>query len=101
MCICSRALSNEISNHLPSIIRYQHGKDAGKSVQPPSLQEFLRSRMHDHFDMVDKFGFGSFEELITTAEEGMCEIWVAVLGIIESDRYRALYAGAGRSTARS
>ncbi|KAG8690370.1 hypothetical protein FRC11_012056 [Ceratobasidium sp. 423] len=58
---------------------------------PPSLQDFIRSRMQGHFEMVDRFGFGSFEELVTTAEEVMCEIWVASLDIVESDRYRPQY----------
>ncbi|EUC63462.1 hypothetical protein RSOL_491370 [Rhizoctonia solani AG-3 Rhs1AP] len=48
-------------------------------VASPSLQEFIRSRMHEHFEMVDTFGFGSFQELITTTEEAMCEIWVTSL----------------------
>ncbi|KDN48236.1 hypothetical protein RSAG8_02828, partial [Rhizoctonia solani AG-8 WAC10335] len=63
----------------------------GKGYQPenpPSLQDFIRGRMQEHFEMVDKYGFGSFQELITTAEEAMCEIWVASLDIIESDRYQ-------------
>ncbi|CAE7067127.1 unnamed protein product [Rhizoctonia solani] len=65
----------------------QFRKSSGSSKGPPSLQEFIRNRMQDHFEMVDKFGFGSFQELITTAEEAMCEIWIASLEIIDSSHY--------------
>ncbi|KAJ1303390.1 hypothetical protein OPQ81_011582 [Rhizoctonia solani] len=64
----------------------------------PSLQGFIRSRMEEHFEMADKFSFSSFEELITTAEEVMCEIWVVSLDIIESNRYQPRYTTASHVT---
>ncbi|CAE7230168.1 unnamed protein product [Rhizoctonia solani] len=67
----------------------QYRKCFSSSEGPPSLQEFIRSRMQDHFEMVDRFGFGSFQELITTAEEAMCDIWVASLDTIALNRYHA------------
>ncbi|CAE6415530.1 unnamed protein product [Rhizoctonia solani] len=57
----------------------------------PSLQDFIRSRMQEHFEMVDRFGFGSSQELIATAEEVMCEIWVTSLDIIHSDLFQPRY----------
>ncbi|CAE6415623.1 unnamed protein product [Rhizoctonia solani] len=54
----------------------------------PSLQEFIRIRMQEHFEMVDIFGFGSFQELIATAEEAMCEIWEATVNIAELGHYQ-------------
>ncbi|KAG8733031.1 hypothetical protein FRC11_009179 [Ceratobasidium sp. 423] len=65
---------------------------------PSSLQDFIRNRMQEHFEMVDRFGFGSFQSLITTAEEAMCEIWVTSLNIIESGRYQPSYIGIGQTT---
>ncbi|KAG8751623.1 hypothetical protein FRC11_009202 [Ceratobasidium sp. 423] len=70
-----------------------------KSKNQPSLQEFIRGRMKEHFEMVDRLGFGSFQDLITTAEEAMCEIWVTSLDIIESDRYQSSYTSTGQTTA--
>ncbi|QRW20242.1 hypothetical protein RhiXN_09217 [Rhizoctonia solani] len=67
-----------------------------RSKARPSLQEFIRSRMQEHFEMVDRFGFGSFQELISTAEEAMCEIWVTSLDIIDCDRFRPQYTGVDR-----
>ncbi|CAE6429394.1 unnamed protein product [Rhizoctonia solani] len=66
----------------------KHGEGLDQSEQT-SLQDFIRSRMQEHFEMVDKYGFGSFQELITTAEEAMCDIWVTSLDIIESNRYQS------------
>ncbi|KAF8685712.1 hypothetical protein RHS04_00634 [Rhizoctonia solani] len=61
------------------------GSDQSKN---PSVQEFIRTRMQEHFEIVDMFGFGSFQKLITTAEEAMCEIWEASLSIIELEHYQ-------------
>ncbi|CEL62519.1 hypothetical protein RSOLAG1IB_04875 [Rhizoctonia solani AG-1 IB] len=55
------------------------------SKGPASLQEFIRSRMQEHFEMVDRFGFGSSRELIRTTEEVMCEIWMISLHITDAD----------------
>ncbi|CAE6458221.1 unnamed protein product [Rhizoctonia solani] len=65
--------------------------DESVSKQPatPSLQEFIRERMHEHFEMVDRFGFGSSQELIASAEEAMYEVWVISLRIIESRGLRS------------
>lgn len=38
--------------------------------------------MQDHFKMVERFGFGDFEELLTTAEESMCETWITSTGVL-------------------
>ncbi|CUA67105.1 Protein Ycf2 (chloroplast) [Chloranthus spicatus] [Rhizoctonia solani] len=56
-----------------------HFQNQAQPADSPSLQEFIRNRMHEHFEMVDRFGFGTFQELITTAEEAMCAIWVTSL----------------------
>ncbi|CAE6460340.1 unnamed protein product [Rhizoctonia solani] len=64
-----------------------------------SLQDFIRGRMQGHFEVVDKFGFGSFQELITTAEVAMCEIWVASLGIMDSGHSRRQRVRITHSTA--
>lgn len=31
--------------------------------------------MQNHFELVDRFGFGRFEDLLDHAEGAMCEIW--------------------------
>ncbi|CAE6493299.1 unnamed protein product [Rhizoctonia solani] len=67
--------------------RHPSGEDQPEG--PPSLQEFIRGRMKDHFEIVDRFGFGSYQELITTAEEAMCEIWVTSLETWESGRFQS------------
>jgi hypothetical protein len=35
--------------------------------------------MHKHCITVDKFGFGSYEEVLSNVEETMSEIWVTTL----------------------
>ncbi|KDN47912.1 hypothetical protein RSAG8_03332, partial [Rhizoctonia solani AG-8 WAC10335] len=78
-------------------IQYHSG--SGQPKGHSSLQGFIRSRMQDHFEMVDRFGFGSFQELITTAEVAMCEIWVASLDIMDSGHFHPQCAGASHFTA--
>lgn len=43
------------------------------------VQTYIRCRMQDHF------GFGTSERLLTTAEESMCEIWVATMNVLDRD----------------
>ncbi|CAE6412154.1 unnamed protein product [Rhizoctonia solani] len=85
-------ISERLADVAPEQITFgdplKHGEGLEQS-ENPSLQDFIRSRMQEHFEMVDKYGFGSFQELVTTAEEAMCEIWVASLDIIESNRYQS------------
>ncbi|CAE6483726.1 unnamed protein product, partial [Rhizoctonia solani] len=73
--------------------------DSLKLDSAPSLQELIRGRMEEHFETVDRFGFGSFQELITSTEEAMCEIWVASLDIIQSNRYSPQHAATTSTTA--
>ncbi|KAJ1300558.1 hypothetical protein OPQ81_002212 [Rhizoctonia solani] len=51
----------------------------GSKQAPQSLQQFIRNRMQNHFEMVDKYGFGTFMELLDCAEKSMCEIWETVV----------------------
>ncbi|CAE6508159.1 unnamed protein product [Rhizoctonia solani] len=80
-------------------VNTQDWKSSGPPEGPLSLQEFIRNRMQDHFEMVGRFGFGSSQDLIIRAEEAMCEIWVASLGIIDSGRFRSQRAYAGHAAA--
>lgn len=51
----------------------------------PPLHKYIGCRMQDHFEMVERYGFGNFRELLTTAEESMCEIWIASLDALDRD----------------
>ncbi|CAE6415620.1 unnamed protein product, partial [Rhizoctonia solani] len=47
---------------------YHRYRGLDLSTDRPTLQEFIRNRMQEHFELLDKLGFGSFQELIATAE---------------------------------
>lgn len=51
----------------------------------PQLQEYIGRRMQDHFKLVERFGFGNLEELLTTAEESMSQTWVTTISLLDDD----------------
>lgn len=51
------------------------------------LQQYIRRRMQNHFERVDKFGFGKFDELLHAAEHHMCQIWVKAVEGLEGDMF--------------
>lgn len=55
------------------------------SLEDPPLQELIGCRMRDHFRMVERYGFGRFEELLATAEESLCESWVTSIEVLDRD----------------
>ncbi|CCO29159.1 hypothetical protein BN14_03163 [Rhizoctonia solani AG-1 IB] len=63
-----------LTDVLPEQLRFGDGVKRSLGLDQsnnPSVQDFIRIRMQEHFEMVDMFGFGSFQELIATAEEAM------------------------------
>lgn len=49
------------------------------SNSDPTLQEYIRKRMWEHCDMVDKFGLGTYQEVLGDVEKTMCEVWVGII----------------------